>query len=74
MLELRSCANTMPRDAVKRLTIHMHRQRLTVAFGIEVYRFGDMFLLILKLWPVGITIRYGEPPTEITNWQEYDAA
>jgi hypothetical protein len=64
----------MPRDAVKRLTIHMHRQRLTVAFGIEVYRFGDVFLLVLKLWPVGITIRYGEPPTEITNWQEYDAA
>jgi hypothetical protein len=58
---------------MKRLTIHMHRQRLTVAFGIEVYRFGDMFLLILKLWPVGITIRHGEPPTEITNWPECNA-
>jgi hypothetical protein len=23
---------------MKRLTIQMHRQRLTVAFGIEVYR------------------------------------
>jgi hypothetical protein len=52
----------------------MHRQRLTVAFGIEAYRTSGMFLLILKLWPVGITIRHGEPPTEITNWQEYDAA
>jgi hypothetical protein len=59
---------------VKRLTVQMHRQRLTVAFGIEVYRTSGMFLLLLNLWPVGITIRRGEPPTEITNWQEYDAA
>ena len=30
----------------------------------------EQLLLILKLWPVGITIRHGEPPTEITNWPE----
>jgi hypothetical protein len=59
---------------MKRLTISANRQRHTVAFGIEAYKSRKVFILLLNLWPVGITIRRGDPPTEITNWQEYDAA
>ncbi len=59
---------------MKRLTIRANRQQGTVAFGIEAYKSRKLFMLFLNFWPIAITVRYGEPPTEIINWREYDAA
>ena len=59
---------------MKRLTIQMHRQRHTVRFGVEAYMGRTTFLLHLTFWPLAITVRYGEPLTEVTGWDEYDAA
>jgi len=61
---------------MKRLTIRASRQRSTVRFGIEIYIniSRKVFILLMDFWPVAVTVRYGKPPIEITNWQAYDAA
>ena len=59
---------------MRRLTIRASRQRSTVRFGVEAYMSRKVFILLLDFWPIAITVRYGEPPVEVTNWREYDAA
>ena len=59
---------------MKRLTISANRQQGTVAFGIEAYKSRKLFMLFLNFWPMSATVRYGEPPTEVINLREYDAA
>ena len=59
---------------MKRLTISANRQRHTVCFGVEVYMGRKVSMLLLGFWPIAITVRYGEPPTEVINLREYDAA
>lgn len=59
---------------MKRLTIRVNRQRSTVRFGVEIYMSRKVFVLLMDFWPIAATVRYGEPPVEVTNWNEYDAA